>query len=309
MKVCIVIGGAGFIGRHVVKLLCESGRNVIVLGRSPQPDRSLDQRCRYISGDYGNRAVLRNILSAGAEVIDLAYSTVPKTSYDDAAFDLISNLPASVGLFQECIAVGVGKLIVVSSGGTVYGPTTENLINENHSLSPVSPYGITKMTTDRYALMFHRNNKLPVVIVRPANAYGREQRSGTGQGFIANAIDAILSDRDVEVYGVNGTIRDYIHVIDIASGLMAALKFGENGQIYNLGTGIGTSNAEIIEMLKIFALKDGIMVRTKILPMRNFDVEANILDSTKIIKLCGWKPEITLFNGLREMWNERKSKI
>ena len=236
-------------------------------------------------------------------MIDLAYSTVPKTSYDDPVFDLVSNLPASVGLFQEALEVGVSRVLIVSSGGTVYGPPEELPLKESHPTRPVSPYGITKLTTDRYALMFHRNVGLPVVVVRPANAYGEEQRTGTGQGFIAAAIAAIRAGREVEIYGTQGTIRDYIHVADVAAGILSALDHGENGEIYNLGSGIGTSNLDIVRILETPAGKSNLPVRTKILPERRFDVEANILDSSKLRSKSGWNPKIPLHAGIQMMWD------
>jgi len=299
---CLVIGGAGFIGRHVTRLLCESGREVVVLGRSARANLDLPPACRYISGDYGDRALLRQILQPGCEVVDLAYSTVPKTSFDDPVFDLSSNLPASVGLFQEALAAGVRRLAIVSSGGTVYGPAGRHPIGECHPTIPVSPYGITKLATDCYAMMFHRTAGLPVVVVRPSNAYGAGQRAGTGQGFIAAAVGAILSGREIEIYGPKGTIRDYIHVSDVATGILAALDCGEDGEIYNLGTGVGTSNAEIIGMLGGLAVKQGMPVLTKILPARKFDVEANILDSAKLHACAGWAPAIFLEEGLARAW-------
>ncbi len=125
------------------------------------------------------------------------------------------------------MAVGVRRLLLVSSGGTVYGPPCTLPMAESHPTAPISPYGITKLTIDHYALMFHHTRGLPVVVVRPANAYGVQQRSRTGQGFLAAAIDAILSRREIEIFGDAGTIRDYIHVTDVASGILAALDFGE----------------------------------------------------------------------------------
>ena len=302
MKTCLVIGGAGFIGRNVVPLLVESGREVIVLGRRPNAHEKLSRECRYISGDYTDRVLLRGVLENGAEVIDMAYSTVPKTSYDDPVFDLLSNLPASVGLFQEALASGASRVLIVSSGGTVYGPTNRLPITEDHPTIPISPYGITKLTTDRYASMFHINTGLPVVVVRPANAYGEDQQTGTGQGFIAAAIEAILSGREIEVYGREGTIRDYIHVKDVASGIVAVLNHGREGEIYNIGTGVGTSNAEIVRMLMGLAESKCLPVRVKTLPPRRFDVEANILDCSKLNGICGWKPVMPLQSGLRKMW-------
>ncbi|MEI8309510.1 MAG: NAD-dependent epimerase/dehydratase family protein [Verrucomicrobiota bacterium] len=305
MKSCLVIGGAGFIGRHVTRLLCESGREVAVLGRRAKGDRDLHPACRYISGDYGGRAVLREVLKPGCEVIDLAYSTVPKTSFEDPVFDLMSNLPASVGLFQEALAAGVKRVVIVSSGGTVYGPTDRLPIREDHPTVPVSPYGITKLTTDRYAMMFHRTAGLPVVVVRPANAYAEDQRAGTGQGFIATAVAAILAGREVEIYGAEGTIRDYIHVSDVAAGIVAALDCGDDGEIYNIGTGVGTSNAGIVKMLGELARERGIPLLCKTLPPRGFDVEANILDSTKLRVQSGWSPAVCLADGLRRIWDTR----
>ena len=302
MKTSIVIGGSGFIGRHVTRLLCESGRDVVVLGRRVSAGYTLPAGCRYISGDYSDRQFLHSVLKNGCEVIDLAYSTVPKTSYDDPVFDLVSNLPASVGLFQEALEAGVSRVVIVSSGGTVYGPPEELPLKETHPTTPVSPYGITKLTTDRYAMMFHRNDGLPVVVVRPANAYGEEQRTGTGQGFIAAAIAAIRAGREIEIYGNQGTIRDYIHVADVAAGILSALDYGGIGEIYNLGTGIGTSNLDIVRMLESHAEMSNMPVRTKILPERSFDVEANILDSSKLRNRCGWDPAISLQTGLQKMW-------
>ena len=305
MKNTLVIGGAGFIGRHVTRLLCESGRNVTVIGRRPKADRALHPACRYVCGDYGNRAALRGILKPGCEVVDLAYSTVPKTSFEDPVFDLMSNLPASVGLFQEALAAGAGRVLIVSSGGTVYGPTDRLPILEDHPTRPVSPYGITKLATDRYAMMFHRNAGLPVMVIRPANAYAEDQRAGTGQGFIATAVAAILSGREIEIYGSEGTIRDYIHVSDVAAGIVAALDFGDDGEIYNIGTGVGTSNAGIVKILGEFAKERGIPLLCKTLPPRRFDVEANVLDSTKLRVKSGWSPAVCLADGLRWIWDAR----
>lgn len=274
-----------------------------MIGRRKAPDRELHPACRYISGDYSDRSFLSSVLKQGCDVIDLAYSTVPKTSFEDPVFDLLSNLPASVGLFQEALVSGVSRLLIISSGGTVYGPTGHFPICEDHPTAPVSPYGITKLATDRYAMMFHRNAGLPVIVVRPANAYGEDQRADTGQGFVATAIAAILSGRDIDIFGPEGTIRDYIHVSDIAAGIVAALDHGDAGEIYNLGTGIGTSNSEILQMLEGLAEEAGKSIRVKILPARRFDVEVNILESLKLREKSGWKPRIPLATGLQKMWD------
>ncbi len=115
-------------------------------------------------------------------------------------------------------------------------------------------------------MMFHRNSGLPVMVIRPANAYAEDQRAGTGKGFIATAVAAILAGREIEIYGSEGTVRDYILVSDVAAGIVAALDCGSDGEIYNLGTGVGTSNAGVVKILAGLAQVRGMVVRTKILP-------------------------------------------
>ncbi|MCP9850231.1 NAD-dependent epimerase/dehydratase family protein [Cyanobium sp. Morenito 9A2] len=298
----IIIGGAGFIGRSLCDVLIQMGREVTVVGRRSADSLSDPPGCTYISADIGNRSQLRSLLEPGCELIDLAYATVPKTSYGDPIFDLLSNLPASVGLLQEAMTVGIRRLLLVSSGGTVYGPCKSLPMTESHPTAPVSPYGITKLTIDHYAMMFHHTMDLPVVIVRPGNAYGPRQKAGTGQGFIAAAIDSLLEGRAIDLYGEKGTLRDYIHVHDVAVGMAAALDSGHTGAIYNVGTGVGSSNLDIIDAIRPHALNSGISVEIRELAFRRFDVAANILDSRKLQQDTGWQPQVSLDNGIAEMW-------
>jgi UDP-glucose 4-epimerase len=298
----IIIGGSGFIGRHLCRLLLDAGREVLVVGRREGSAMMLPERCHYIRGNYGEVDTLRKILAPECDIIDLAYSTVPKTSFEDPLYDLTSNLPSSVRLLQEASRIGVRRVVLVSSGGTVYGPVVSLPITENHPTCPISPYGITKLAVDRYAMMYNLNEGLPVIVMRPGNAYGEDQRTGTGQGFLAAAINAILTERKIEIYGEQGTIRDYIHVTDVASGIFSALENGHDGKIYNVGTGIGASNLEIVSMLREFAERDGFAVRVMTLPPRRFDVEANVLDSTRLYTDAGWIPKIGLREGIERMW-------
>lgn len=299
---CCVIGGAGFIGTYVTRLLVESGRDVVVLGRRTKPDSALPAGVAYVSGDYGNRAVLMEVLKGVSEVIDLAYSTVPRTSFDDPIFDIVSNLPASVGLLQEAARARVGKIVLVSSGGTVYGAAESLPLREDHPTNPISPYGITKLTIEKYAGMFGLVPDLLITVVRPANAYGEEQRGLTGQGFIATAMHSILQRREIEIFGAEGTVRDYIHVSDIATGILAALESGEAGQVYNVGSGEGRSNLDVLKAIEPLAAHAGFEVRTRILPLRKFDVLANVLDSSKLEAASGWRAAVPFKQGIASVW-------
>ena len=297
-----VIGGAGFIGAHVTRLLADSGRKVTVLGRRTKPPECLPAGVAYVSGNYGDREVLKSVLSGMAEVIDLAYSTVPQASFVDPVFDIVSNIPPSVVLFEEAVAANVRRLVFVSSGGTVYGPVDRLPISEEQSANPISPYGITKLAIEKYAGMFQRIHNLPVVVVRPGNAYGEEQRPFAGQGFIATAVHSIIRGEEVGIYGDTGTIRDYVHVSDIASAIVAALEKGEEGNIYNIGTGVGLSNINVLQAIELLASADGYAMHMKMLPARKFDVPANVLDSGRLRTASGWQPKVEFNVGIERVW-------
>jgi UDP-glucose 4-epimerase len=267
---------------------------------APPPD--IPRSARYITADYADRSVLREVFRTVDRAVDLAYATVPQTSYADPIFDIIANLPPSVGLLEEAAAARLERLLIVSSGGTVYGPTERLPIREDWPTYPVSPYGITKLTIEKYALMYQRLQGLPVTIVRPANAFGPGQRPFTGQGFIATAIATVLKGDEVPLYGGCETLRDYIHVDDVARGIVAALDRGNAGEIYNVGTGVGRSTAEVLEVICDVARARGHSVRVKRLPPRAFDVPANVLDSSKLQACSAWRPLVPFNAGLVATW-------
>ena len=300
---CCVIGGTGFIGSHLVELLVSQSRQVTVIGRSKVPTRSLPNEVRYLAGNYGDEKLLREVLRDVDEVIHLAYSTVPKTSFENPIQDILTNLPASVTLFDAASRFSIRKLVFVSSGGTVYGKASSLPITENHPKNPISPYGITKLTIENYATMFHKLKGLPFVCVRPANAYGERQRPFIDQGFVATAIASILNGKQVVVFGDRGTTRDYVHVTDIASGILAALDLGQTSAFYNLGTGIGKNNMEVLDAIRPYAESEGYEVRVTKESGRVFDVPVNVLDSSKLRTESQWEPIVTFEDGIRRTWN------
>jgi UDP-glucose 4-epimerase len=303
-----VIGGGGFIGAYLIDALIASGREVFVLGRKPQPSLPIHAKASYAQCDYANRELLRSQIKYVNEIIDLAYATVPQTSFLDPIFDLQSNLPSSVGLLEEALNVGQLKTILyVSSGGTVYGQVSQLPITEETPTSPLSPYGITKLTVERYMLMYHKLHNLPAVVVRPANAYGKGQKPFTGQGFIATAMGATLQRKPATIFGENGTVRDYVHVKDVASGILAALNHGQKGNVYNIGSGLGRNNREILAQIDQISKPEGFEVSIEVQNSRAFDVPANVLNFGKLLACSGWLPKVDFNEGVAEMWQHIKS--
>jgi len=293
----LVIGGSGYIGSHLVKELIATGRSATVLGRSKLPRFALPGNVKYVVGDYSNSDTLKSLLDEHQEVIHLAYATVPNTSFDHPLVDLQQNLPSSIQLFSEVAARDI-KLLLVSSGGAVYGNVDQTPISEDQRAKPISPYGVTKLTLEQYAYLYSITHNLKFICVRPSNAYGENQLAFTGQGFIATSIASILLGKSIKIFGKQGTVRDYIHVSDLVSGIVSALQRGVLSETYNIGSGEGYSNAAIIKKITLLMGETEKRVAIENLPERLFDVKSNILDCSKLNAHTGWETKISLDEGL-----------
>ena len=302
----LVIGGNGYIGRHLLPMLLASGRVVTVLSRNAKKTADLPQDINYIKGDFGNLSQMATLLDANDEIIHLANATVPNTSYESPLGDLLENLPATVQLLSE-ISKRNKKLLFVSSGGTVYGEVDDLPIKETQPTKPISPYGLTKLTIENYARIYSVTKGLDCIVVRPANADGIGQLPYRGQGFISTAIASIMDNKNVVVFGEKGTVRDYIYVSDMARGIFTALAKGHSGETYNIGSGIGMTNLDLLLRVKPMLEEDGYQMMIQHLPERVFDVQNNILDSSKLTAHTGWKPATSLDDGLLETYKWLKA--
>ncbi len=298
----IIIGGTGLIGRALVKHLKKDGGKPYTASRTTVAAESFDSS-RHLVGDISDPDFIDLVLSKSRDVIHLAYSSGKDLSKSDPLAELESNVSSAIRLFDALGKTQVDRLVMVSSGGTVYGTGTELPIVETCPTKPISSYGIAKATIDQYGLFFFRRHQIPLIVVRPGNVYGEEQQPFTGQGFIATAIGSILNGDPVSIYGDGTTVRDYIHVDDVATGIAAALEAGIPGEIYNIGTCVGTSNIEILDILEELAGESGFEVKRNFVDSRGIDVAVNFLDSTKLTDLSGWKPQVRLREGLVRIWN------
>jgi UDP-glucose 4-epimerase len=293
----LVVGGGGYIGSHLVSQLVATGRRVTVLGRGAAPKYKLPKDVDYVAGDFAQHELISRLLDEHQEVIHLAYATVPNTSFENPLADLLQNLPPTVQLFYEAANRGV-KLVLVSSGGTVYGEAVELPICETHPAKPISPYGVTKLTLENYAHLYAVTHGLKFVCIRPSNAYGVGQRPFVGQGFIATALASAMRDIPIQIFGQHGTVRDYLYISDLASGIVSALEHGRLSETYNLGSGIGLSNLDVIESITPLLREIGCEVRMENLPERSFDVKANVLDTSKLKSDTGWNEQMGFSEGI-----------
>lgn len=298
LKKTLLIGGNGFIGAELALALKANQRSVSIVGRSPDKNSLLNDSINYYQGDFGDLAFISPLLASHDEIVHLAYASVPNTSFENPLADLQENLTPSVQLFLETAKLGK-KLLLVSSGGTVYGEACFIPISEVHPKNPISPYGLTKLTLENYASLYSATHGLEYIVVRPANAYGVGQIPFKGQGFIATAIESAKIGKPINIFGLTGSVRDYIYVTDLTNAIVAALSTGKTRECYNIGTGIGYNNLELVNHINhLLDAKHSTQLQVNHMPSRPFDVKCNILDYSKLNHHTGWRPIISLDQGL-----------
>ena len=296
--VFIIIGAAGFIGSAFSNYLKENNYQVFDVFRG---------QISGIESDFHFISELLKIDNKQIVIVDFAYTSVPNSSFIDPVKDYSENLYNVIRHLEFAKQLPKATYVYISSGGTVYGNTNNTLpIKEDYSNIPLSPYGITKLACEKYVLMYKEVYGLNVKIVRPSNIYGPGQKPFRGQGFIATAIAKILKNEPIQIFGNGLQVRDYLYIDDFCKVLKDIATAGQNGEIYNAGTGIGKTLNEILDTIK--TLLD-ISIPVNYLPFRPFDVFYNVLDSSKISALNNWHYSAPLEEGLKKTieWIKAKS--
>ena len=295
----LVLGGNGFIGSHLVDRLRREGHAVHVFDRQPERYRKPLAGVVYHIQDFGNRAFLAAVLPQMDVVFHLVSTTVPKTSNDDPAFDVMSNVVETIYLLEQCAKGKVKKVVFVSSGGAIYGTPADLPVAENSPEWPESSYGITKLAIEKYLELFHRLYGLNYVILRPSNPYGERQNPDGDQGVIAVFLGKIAKGQPIDIWGDGGNVKDYIYIGDLIDGMYKAAFRDTAHRVFNMGSGTGHSVNDIVRMI---TEEVGRPVSVNYLPKGTFDVSRIYLDITRARKELGWEPKISLEDGLRRTW-------
>lgn len=294
----LLTGGGGFIGSHVADHFAANGWEVVCLGRTFNKAHGLTSDVTFIQGMVGDRALLERIFSQGIHgVIHLACSTVPGTSNADKMFDVKSNLVESFELLECCVKYKVGKLILASSGGAIYGIPRQLPIPEESPTNPICSYGIVKLALEKYLELYNHLHGLNYVSLRISNPYGPRQDPNGVQGVISVFAARMLQHKALTVWGKGDMVRDFIHVRDIARLFYLAMLSQQQG-IFNAGSGTGISINDLIAMMSMELGVIPNIIRTE---GRKCDVPATVLSCRKAKQTFGWQPQITMEEGIREV--------
>lgn len=299
MGPCLVLGGAGFIGSHLAEALANEGRRVRIFDR-PHVDRlpffAREKGFDVFTGDFLNPKALAPALEGAELVFHLVSTTLPKNSNDNPAYDVESNVVGTLRLLDLCRSQGVGKLVFVSSGGTVYGVPRSTPVSEEHPTEPISSYGIHKLMVEKHLKLAHHLHGLDYCIVRPANLYGPRQRLDIAQGAVGVFLDRALRDQPIEIWGDGSVVRDYVYVADAVDAMVKAARFQSEPRLFNIGSGRGVSLNELVaEIEKLL----GRPVKVQRGASRALDVPVNVLDASRAARHLGWRASMSLGEGLR----------
>jgi UDP-glucose 4-epimerase len=302
----LVTGGAGYIGSHMAIELADNGETVVVIDDLSTGQRRLVPReARFVEGDIGDEALLAGIFAEfGIEaVLHFAGSIVVPDSISDPLGYYLNNTVKSRALIAAAVAHGV-KRFIFSSTAAVYGIPERVPVAENAPLQPISPYGASKMMTERMLADAAAAHPLRYCALRYFNVAGADAASRSGQAspkathLVKVASEVATGQRPhLDVYGTDyptpdGTcIRDYIHVTDLVRAHWHALQYlrdGGDNTVLNCGYGRGYSVLEVIETVKRVS---GVDFEVRFAEKRPGDPAELVAETRLIESLFPWQPQ------------------
>ena len=304
MKI-LVTGGAGYIGSFMVKRLISRGDEVHVIDSLERGHKdAIDSEAIFHQMNLMDWDEVGQVFSSNQfdAVIHFAgYISVEESSRNPGLY-FYNNTSGSLEIIKQCNRNNV-KSFIFSSTAAVYGNPIKIPIPEDHPTNPVNPYGESKLMVEKILSWFNKINGLSYTCLRYFNASGAAIDGSLGEAhdpeihIIPKAIEAALSNNEFKMFGTDyqtqdGTcVRDYIHVLDLVEAHVLALEKlvkDKGGYVYNVGTGNGYSNKEVIEMVKKVS---GINFPVVELDRRSGDPDSLVADSSKIRNELGFNPK------------------
>jgi UDP-glucose 4-epimerase len=296
----LVTGGAGFIGSNVVDELIKMGNVPIVVDDLSTGNKvNLSSNVIFYECDVRNKAELEKVFQAERPkyLIHTAAQISVSKSVREPFYDAEVNIMGMINLLDLSVKYGIEKFVFSSSGGVMYGedpkiyPTPESVCPD-----PLSPYGIAKLSCEKYLKFYQKEFGLRYTALRYGNVYGPRQNPDGEAGVIAIFAKKMLRGEQVTINGDGEYIRDYIYVKDVVEANLKAIEFGD-GESINIGTGTGKSVNDVFKTLKSrinYAL-DPVYG-----PARSGDLRKSILENSKAKHILRWEPSYDFERGISE---------
>ena len=297
----MVTGGAGFIGSHLIEKLLSEGSKVVCLDNfddyyDPQIKRKnvepflQNENFQLIEGDIGDKVLLKDILIGIDYVFHEAAQAGVRISVKDPMKPHEINATGTLNLLEVALDSGVKKIINASSS-SVYGKVEYLPFDENHPNQPVSPYGVSKLLAEHYCRVFEELYGLKCVSLRYFTVYGPRMRPDLAISIFTKAA---LKNETITIFGNGEKTRDFTCIDDIVQANLLCMKKGDG--VYNIGGGHSISINELASKIIEINGSESEIVYTD--PMKG-DAEHTLSSSEKAWAEIGWKPEITVEDGLQ----------
>ncbi|MFX0051400.1 MAG: NAD-dependent epimerase/dehydratase family protein [Candidatus Hodarchaeota archaeon] len=299
---CLVTGGAGFLGSHLIEELIANNHNVVCLDDFSTGKRRnlkvVEKHIKLIEGDIRNPEIVEKAINDVDYVFHLAAQISVNRSVREPAYDASVNIEGIINLLEASCISSVKRFVYVSTGGAIYGEPLHLPVSESTAEEPISPYGLSKLVGEKYLQLFHRIHNLSYSIIRPANIYGPRQDPLGEAGVISIFLGNLKKRLPLEIFGDGTDTRDYIYVKDIADICIKAINSSVI-DIFNAGTGKQTN---LLELINIIEKVTNISAHKKFSNPRPGDVKNIALESIKAKKYLNWSPKTELEFGIQKTW-------
>ncbi len=289
-----VIGASGFIGKNLCKFLIEKIDDLRCISRQKCSFKKT-KNLTWVKADSGKSKIIKSISGCETVIYLNSYST-PGTSIDNISADAQKNIITTLHFLDMCIIAKIKRIIFISSGGTVYGIPSKIPILESSPTNPIVPYGVAKLTIEKYLDIYLKYQGLDYCILRMSNVYGPLQDSKNGQGVVAEFLSCVTSEKSLQVWGDGSIVRDYIFISDAVEAILSVVEYQGKERIFNIGSGIGHSLMEVISSIEKITKTT---VNKVFKSNRDVDVPVNILDCRLAEKELKWKAHTPFIDGLR----------
>lgn len=296
-KKVLVTGGAGFIGSHVVKRLCDEGYRVVVVDNLSTGFRHLvDKRATFFEGSIADSALLLKILPDVAVVFHLAATSTVNYSLSNPKIYFENNVMNGIVLLDAMRKLGVKKMVYAGSAAS-YNGKKRTPIAENDPIGPLNPYGASKLAFEQVMSAYFHSFGIEGAALRFFNVYGPHDGQPDNPRAIPMWLEAALAGKKVPYYWKGKQKRDYVFVEDVARAVVIAGEKASGFTVYNVGNGKGIWMIDILRELQDilgekFVLQD--------MGERLGDPKYAVADTRKIKKELGWEPLVGLREGLEK---------
>ncbi|HMK46311.1 MAG TPA: NAD-dependent epimerase/dehydratase family protein [Methanocella sp.] len=302
----LVTGGFGQVGSYICEALVRSNAKVTVLDNLSSNGIIEMPGVNFIRGDIRNPTIVRQMVKDADAIVHCAAQIYIAASIVDPIFDAENNIIGTLNLLNAAREANVERFVYFSSAAT-YGDPIRLPVDESHPQNPLSPYGVSKLSGEKYALAYSAVYGIPATVIRPFNIYSpRQNPSNPYSGVISKFIDRTSQGLSPVIFGDGTATRDFVSVHDVVDMVLLLLKKNSAvGKAFNCGTGKATSVGDLAHT--IIDLYGYTNVKPEMQADRPGDIKYSYADISRAKELLGYLPKVGLTEGLREIIEAKMS--